>query len=110
MPGPVHPLGQRDGVQLSSAVDQDGQQYIALLTGDQRHPGAYLVATMEPGDLQAFRNGETDMRSLLEHASQLSIILLTEPLEQSGLLPGVGYFLGSGADPEDSGRNAPESP
>lgn len=118
-------LEYHDGVQLFSAVDQDGQQYIALLTGDERHPGAYLVATMKPGDLQAFRNGETDLRSLilrspetgrftasaLEHVGQLRIIPLAEPLEQSGLLPDAGYFLRSAEDPEQgSPQNAPESP
>lgn len=119
-------LEYHDGVQLFPAVGQDGQQYIVLLPGDERHPGAYLVATMKPGDLQAFRNGEgeADLRSLilrspetgrftasaLDHAGQLRITPLAEPLEQSDLLPDAGYCLRSGADPEDSGRNAPLPP
>ena len=59
-----------DGIQVFDARDSIGGHYVALLVAQPKNVyGRYLVVGVAPKDLQAFRLGETDLRSLICRAS-----------------------------------------
>ena len=101
-------LDYYDGVQIFTAADDIGGQYIATMVGTEGHHGRYLVTGVSPSNLRLFRCGEMDLRALLlasptyerfitvasgKFSEPLSLTSVEEPLEQSLLLPEDGFFL-----------------
>ncbi len=101
-------LDYYDGVQIFTASDAIGGQYIGTMIGTEGDHGRYLITGVSPAHLHLFRCGEMDLRALLlaspiyerfitvasgEFSDPLSLTALEEPLEQSSLLPAEGFFL-----------------
>ncbi len=101
-------LDYYDGIQIFTANDEIGGQYIATMVGTEGDHGRYLVTGVSPSNLHLFRCGEMDLRALLltspsherfvtiasgKFSDPLSLTLVEEPLEQSSLLPEDGFFL-----------------
>ena len=101
-------LNYYDGIQIFTASDEIGGQYIGTMVGTEGDYGRYLVAGVSPSNLDLFRCGEIDLRALLlssptyerfttvasgKFLDPLSLTTVEEPLERSPLLPEAGVFL-----------------
>ena len=101
-------LDYYDGIQMFTASDEIGGQYIGTMVGTEGDHGLYLVAGVSHSNLRLFRCGEIDLRELLlaspeyerfttvaygKFSDPLSLATVQEPLEQSSLLPEEGFFL-----------------
>lgn len=97
-----------DGIQVFTASDEIGGQYIATMVGVEGGHGRYLVTGVSPVNLRLFRCGEMDLRNLLlaspayerfiavasgKFSDPLNLAPLDEPLEDTLLLPEEGFFL-----------------
>ena len=105
---PTVVLDYYEGVQVFQGKDLIGGHYIGVLlnTGDEYD--RYLVAGVPPHRLKQFRKGAVDLRTLLleapggkwyiahanvEFKQPMKLKRQSEPLAESGLLPGEGYRL-----------------
>ncbi len=101
-------LDYYDGIQIFTASDEIGGQYIGTMVGTEGAHGRYLITGVSPANLHLFRCGEMDLRTLLlespiyerfitvasgKFSDPLSLTAVEEPLEQSSLLPEEGFFL-----------------
>ena len=101
-------LDYYDGIQMFTASDEIGGQYIGTMVGTEGDHGRYLVTGVSSSNLRLFRCGEIDLRALLlasptserfitvaygKFSDPLSLAAVEEPLEQSSLLPEEGFFL-----------------
>ncbi len=101
-------LDYYDGIQIFTASDDIGGQYIGTMVGTEGDYGRYLVTSVSPSNLHLFRCGEMDLRALLlssptyerfitvasgKFSDQLRLSTMEESLEQSPLLPEAGFFL-----------------
>ena len=101
-------LDYYDGIQMFTARDEIGGQYIGTMVGTEGDHGRYLVTGVSPSNLRLFRCGEMDLRTLLlasptferfitvadgKFSDPLSLAAVEEPLEQSSFLPEEGFFL-----------------
>lgn len=106
MPNTV--LEYYDGIQIFTASDEIGGQYIGTMVGTEGDHGRYLIVGVSPANLHLFRCGEIDLRTLLlasptyerfstvatgKFSDPLNLMLLEEPLEHGSLLPEEGFFL-----------------
>ena len=106
MPNTV--LDYYDGIQIFTANDDIGGQYICTMVGTEGDHGRYLIAGVSLANLHLFRCGEMDLRTLLlesppyerfttiasgTFSDSLNLTALEEPLEHSSLLPQKGFFL-----------------
>ncbi len=101
-------LDYYDGIQIFTANDDIGGQYICTMVGTEGDYGRYLIAGVSPANLHLFRCGEMDLRTLLlesppyerfitiasgTFSDSLNLTALKESLEHSSLLPQKGFFL-----------------
>ena len=101
-------LDYYDGIQIFTANDDIGGQYIGTMIDHKDDHGRYLVVGVSPANLHLFRCGEMDLRTLLlasppyerfvtiasgTYLDPLHLDLLDEPLENSSLLPKKGFYL-----------------
>ena len=101
-------LDYYDGIQIFTASDEIGGQYIGTMVGTEGDHGRYLVTGVSPANLHLFRCGEMDLRDLLlasptyerfitvasgKFSDPLSLTAVEEPLERGSLLPEEGFFL-----------------
>lgn len=105
---PITILDYYDGIQIFTASDEIGGNYLGTMVGTVGDHGQYLVAGVSPSNLHLFRCGEMDLRTLLlasppherfitvasgKFSDMLKLTVLEEPLEQSSLLPDEDFFL-----------------
>lgn len=105
---PITILDYYDGIQIFTASDEIGGNYLGTMVGTVGDHGRYLVAGVAPSNLHRFRCGEMDLRTLLlasppherfitvadgKFSDVLTLTALEEPLEHSSLLPDEGFFL-----------------
>ncbi len=101
-------LDYYDGVQIFTAADEIGGQYVGAMVGVAGDHGRYLITGVSPANLRRFRCGEMDLRTLLlaspagerfiaiasgKFSDPLRLTPLEEPLEHGSLLPEAGFFL-----------------
>ena len=107
----IRTLVYYDGPQVFEARDAIGGHYIAVMGPSKEI--RYLVTGVAPERLQAFLNGESDLRTLLEESDagsrytttsfpgeegnyELTVEPFKEPLEASGFLPPSGFVFDPG--------------
>jgi len=105
---PTAVLDYYDGIQIFTAADKIGGNYLGAMVGTVGDHARYLVTGVSPSNLRRFRCGEIDLRTLLlasppherfitvasgTFSDTLSLTALEEPLEHSSLLPDEGFFL-----------------
>lgn len=97
-----------DGPQVFEARDDAGGRYVGVAVARPDGRDGYLVKGVAPGDLNAFRAGETDLRSMLLEADNeewylagaeldVNAPITLEPqnasLADSEYLPDAGFLL-----------------
>lgn len=105
---PTVVLDYYDGVQVFQGKDAIGGNYIGMLLDTEAEYDRYLVTGARPHRLKQFRKGDLDLRTLLleapggkwyiafanvEFKQPMKLKRQSEPLAESGLLPGEGYRL-----------------
>ncbi|MCY4557335.1 MAG: hypothetical protein OXF79_13350 [Chloroflexi bacterium] len=105
---PITVLDYYDGIQIFTATDEIGGNYLATMVGTVGDHGRYLVTGVSPSNLRRFRCGEIDLRTLLlasppherfttvasgKFSDALSLTAIGQPLEYNSLLPDEGFFL-----------------
>ena len=100
-------LDYYDGIQIFEARDAIGGHYLATLIDSDDSNDRYLVVGVDPASLQVFRDGYSDLREVLVHASAIGWCLAESdgdfgnPLElyiregaiPDDLLPEAGFTL-----------------
>ncbi len=101
---------------IFEAVDEAGQRYISVHTGDYETGCEYIIAPASPEGLAAFKNGEIDLRRLLRDSptqqwytaaldvndtnADIALCQQDTPISHCDSLPGAGLYIGVGESQE----------